>query len=159
MALIACPDCGREVSDAAPACIHCGRPLGALVVSGPERAVAQAAHFVCARCGSDDVRKLSVVYASGSSLPPTKRKLSLAPFRIGLAIAGLALAIAKFTRSLNVVLFGWILAAIVSAVMAYIEHQENQEFNDLEYPDLKRKWDRSMICQQCGRVFELDALN
>lgn len=26
MPLIACPDCGREVSDAAPACIHCGRP-------------------------------------------------------------------------------------------------------------------------------------
>lgn len=27
MALITCPDCGKSVSDAAPACIHCGRPL------------------------------------------------------------------------------------------------------------------------------------
>jgi hypothetical protein len=27
MALITCPDCQREVSDAAPACIYCGRPL------------------------------------------------------------------------------------------------------------------------------------
>jgi Ca2+/H+ antiporter len=27
MPLTACPDCGREVSTAAPACIHCGRPL------------------------------------------------------------------------------------------------------------------------------------
>lgn len=27
MALITCPDCGGSVSDAAPACIHCGRPL------------------------------------------------------------------------------------------------------------------------------------
>lgn len=26
MALIRCPDCGREVSDAAPACPQCGRP-------------------------------------------------------------------------------------------------------------------------------------
>lgn len=26
MPVVACPDCGREVSDAAPACIHCGRP-------------------------------------------------------------------------------------------------------------------------------------
>jgi predicted outer membrane lipoprotein/DNA-directed RNA polymerase subunit RPC12/RpoP len=25
--LIICPDCGREVSDAAPACPHCGRPI------------------------------------------------------------------------------------------------------------------------------------
>jgi hypothetical protein len=29
MPLIPCPDCGREVSSAAPACIHCGRPLAA----------------------------------------------------------------------------------------------------------------------------------
>lgn len=29
MALIACPDCGQQVSDAAPACIRCGRPLAA----------------------------------------------------------------------------------------------------------------------------------
>jgi uncharacterized membrane protein len=27
MALITCPDCGNSVSDAAPACIHCGRPM------------------------------------------------------------------------------------------------------------------------------------
>lgn len=27
MALIPCPECGREVSDQAPACIHCGYPL------------------------------------------------------------------------------------------------------------------------------------
>lgn len=26
MALITCPDCGKEFSDAAPACPHCGRP-------------------------------------------------------------------------------------------------------------------------------------
>lgn len=29
MPLTPCPDCGREVSTAAPACIHCGRPLAA----------------------------------------------------------------------------------------------------------------------------------
>ena len=27
MALIRCPECGREVSNQAPACIHCGYPL------------------------------------------------------------------------------------------------------------------------------------
>ena len=26
MALIECPDCGARISDAAPACPHCGRP-------------------------------------------------------------------------------------------------------------------------------------
>ena len=29
MALINCPECGKEVSDQAPACIHCGYPLQA----------------------------------------------------------------------------------------------------------------------------------
>jgi TM2 domain-containing membrane protein YozV len=28
MPLTTCPDCGGSVSDAAPACIHCGRPSG-----------------------------------------------------------------------------------------------------------------------------------
>ncbi len=27
MPLITCSDCGRQISDAAPACIHCGRPV------------------------------------------------------------------------------------------------------------------------------------
>lgn len=27
MALIHCPECGKEISDKAPACIHCGYPL------------------------------------------------------------------------------------------------------------------------------------
>ena len=29
MALIKCPECGKEISDKAPACIHCGYPLNA----------------------------------------------------------------------------------------------------------------------------------
>jgi hypothetical protein len=27
MALVRCPDCGRDISDAASACIGCGRPM------------------------------------------------------------------------------------------------------------------------------------
>jgi hypothetical protein len=27
MALISCPECGRQVSDQAPTCVHCGYPL------------------------------------------------------------------------------------------------------------------------------------
>lgn len=33
MALIKCPECGKEISDKAPACIHCGFPLSLLNVS------------------------------------------------------------------------------------------------------------------------------
>lgn len=32
MALVKCPDCGREVSDAAPTCPECGKPLKAQTI-------------------------------------------------------------------------------------------------------------------------------
>lgn len=35
MTLITCPDCGGAVSDAAPACIHCGRPSAAPAAVAP----------------------------------------------------------------------------------------------------------------------------
>lgn len=39
MPLITCPDCGHSVSDAAPACIHCGRPLRAQSQPQPQAQV------------------------------------------------------------------------------------------------------------------------
>jgi hypothetical protein len=27
MPLVKCPDCGNQISDSAPSCIHCGRPM------------------------------------------------------------------------------------------------------------------------------------
>lgn len=35
MALITCPDCGHSVSDRAPVCVQCGRPLGAVPPTPP----------------------------------------------------------------------------------------------------------------------------
>jgi zinc-ribbon domain len=36
MALIKCEDCGRDISDRAPACPNCGAPVGIVQQSGPE---------------------------------------------------------------------------------------------------------------------------
>lgn len=33
MALMQCPECGKEISDQAPACIHCGYPLSPAPIS------------------------------------------------------------------------------------------------------------------------------
>jgi hypothetical protein len=38
--LILCSDCGREVSDAAPACPHCGRPLQPRPAAAPRKPIA-----------------------------------------------------------------------------------------------------------------------
>lgn len=43
MALTTCPDCGHEVSTAAPACPHCGRPNGPVVAAPQPQAQATAA--------------------------------------------------------------------------------------------------------------------
>ena len=37
MSLIKCPECGKEISDKAPACIHCGCPLNPAPEPDPER--------------------------------------------------------------------------------------------------------------------------
>jgi len=37
MPLIKCPDCGRDVSDLAPACPNCGRPIASEVSTGKNR--------------------------------------------------------------------------------------------------------------------------
>ena len=41
MALVRCPECGREVSDKAAACIHCGCPMSAVVSQTAVNTVAQ----------------------------------------------------------------------------------------------------------------------
>ena len=48
MALIICPECGKEVSDKAPACIHCGFPFAAQKTNDD-------AQIICPKCGSNQV--------------------------------------------------------------------------------------------------------
>lgn len=37
MALIKCPECGREISDCAPTCPHCGKPMHSYYVDVPQK--------------------------------------------------------------------------------------------------------------------------
>lgn len=45
MALIKCPECGKEISDRSKMCIHCGYPL--------EEEAIEAAYVKCPECGQD----------------------------------------------------------------------------------------------------------
>lgn len=56
MALVTCPDCGRQVSDAAPSCPGCGRPIGSHVV-----APAQTAETVLLQDGAVTVSNTRVI--------------------------------------------------------------------------------------------------
>jgi len=70
MPLVNCADCGKPISEAAPACIHCGRPMASISRTWqdvPTQPASQRGNsaFRCPKCGSEDVRRLSVVHASG----------------------------------------------------------------------------------------------
>jgi len=49
MALVQCPDCGTDVSDAAPACPKCGRP--ARNILGQEKAITVKPQTSCVTIG------------------------------------------------------------------------------------------------------------
>lgn len=46
MALVTCPDCGRDVSSEAPTCIGCGRPMKAMAPPEPPAGEVSAARLV-----------------------------------------------------------------------------------------------------------------
>ena len=75
MALIECPDCGKQISDAAEQCIGCGRPMSQARASSGDSASRRDA-MVCEACGSSDVRKFSVVHAGQSSTSSSKTTLA-----------------------------------------------------------------------------------
>ena len=52
MALIKCPECGKEISDKAKACIHCGFPLDEKVdtVVVPPKKQKTVASYMCNEC-------------------------------------------------------------------------------------------------------------
>lgn len=50
MALLTCPDCGGKVSDIAPACPHCGRPMG-IEAGKPGSPAPAEAGTKCPSCG------------------------------------------------------------------------------------------------------------
>ena len=59
MALITCPECGKEISDQAPACIHCGYPLPP---KGPEL------------LSPDEPNRFSVVLTAKCNYPENRRR-------------------------------------------------------------------------------------
>lgn len=103
MALVECPDCGKNISDAAPACIHCGRPMTVLAprISEPKLEPTlptprtSGAQYACPNCGGGDVRKLALVHGSGFS----SVQLETAATGVGLSGGGLGVGVASASTS------------------------------------------------------------
>jgi len=84
MALIACPECGRQVSDKAPGCPHCGAPVATeappqRVLSSEERKaeLARSIASCLGRRGEWRVQTLGDYYAVVASGHPLNHLLHL----------------------------------------------------------------------------------
>lgn len=75
MALIKCPECGKEISDRAPACIHCGYPLNAPAAETAPQA-AENSLYQLILTGFDGNKKIkcikAVMEATGMGLADAK---------------------------------------------------------------------------------------
>jgi DNA-directed RNA polymerase subunit RPC12/RpoP len=75
MPLVTCPDCGREVSDAASSCIGCGRPMEP-VSSAPKASARQDSPatptWACPKCAGAEFKKFSLLYEENRSTSQSK---------------------------------------------------------------------------------------
>ncbi|HUR80778.1 MAG TPA: PH domain-containing protein [Thermoanaerobaculia bacterium] len=107
MPVIACPDCGRDVSTLAPACPHCGRPSPAGLVEPPGSAAAPA-------------RREETLWRGTPSPVLLVGKIALLVFivvAILLVAHFFALTAADdLAKARNVRMAGWVIAAILAVV-------------------------------------------
>lgn len=66
MALISCPECGKEISDKALACPHCGNPMNPQPqqVQQPQ----QEEYLCCPKCGSRELHAEHKGFSGGKAL-------------------------------------------------------------------------------------------
>ena len=63
MALISCPECGKEISDKAVACPHCGNPMNPQV-----QQTQQEEYLCCPKCGSRELHAEHKGFSGGKAL-------------------------------------------------------------------------------------------
>lgn len=102
MALIACPDCGRSVSDQARSCIGCGRPLaeGVAVPAETVPPLPKTNFGICENCGSADLQPLPMIHAAGTSYGRTTTRLIGAGVGDDLIVGGGTASTSSTSRSL-----------------------------------------------------------
>ena len=66
MALISCPECGKEISDKAFACPHCGNPMNSQPQQIPQPQ--QEEFLCCPKCGSRELHAEHKGFSGGKAL-------------------------------------------------------------------------------------------
>jgi hypothetical protein len=174
MSLVTCPDCEKRHSAAAPFCPQCGRPAvlppvaQPMVDEHPRGAIGP--WLACPRCGSEEVRKLSLIYREGTAhvgayapggggtlgtaqslmsrdaAPPQPQDVEWA---ILFAAIGLAIAALGGVSGVLAVSLAGIGVAIMSAAAAFSQAKWNRDV----YPQLYGKWNDTFLCNRCDSHF------
>ena len=116
----------------------------------------------CPRCGSAEVRRLSLIYQLGLEQPtggeppvpsvlsryaaPPERKPALE--WMTLALVSISVAVASYAWSEN----GTAVLGSV-AVLATLFAARAAHHNARVHPSLQRLWDSSYMCTRCGEIF------
>ncbi len=132
MALIECPECGREVSDSAAVCPECAYPVGAGTPSVPPRAVSDSTK----RPSWTTLSIIGRVAVGGIILFLTavEQELGAGTGLVGLLVAGSAIP-TWFRHKMERVRAGRADTALVDRLedqMVELEHRHLEQMTDLE---------------------------
>ena len=116
----------------------------------------------CPRCGSIDVRRLSLIHQIGLTSGPepkgsTQRTLSryAAPPKPKPAVMWTLLALASITIAVTTRTpagsRAWVVGAVGAIAMLFAVRAAH--FNTRVYPNLRQLWEHSYMCARCGEVF------
>ena len=73
MALIKCKECGKEISDTADVCIHCGSPIEKTIICSECGKEVKSTDKVCPNCGNKLRKEFDVKNISKSNLFKNKK--------------------------------------------------------------------------------------
>ena len=161
MALIACPDCGKQISDAAPLCIGCGRPMAGASASATSGLPAAARALApsglsCPTCGGDLVSYRALHEATPASdvpqvarFAPPDRALIAAQRGCGQPLLG-----ATILAALTWYFVGgfWAPFAFVVGFLAFakLAGVRSRPLVEERYQSALNRYERRYLCRVCG---------
>ena len=161
MPLIACPDCGRQISDAAPVCIGCGRPMDGRGARGAPAAVhaipasVPRSGYGCPKCGGELVTFRALHETAGADAPA----LVAPPNRAAMAPMSPAGCTYALVGAFGVAAAAWYYGNLLWALVAFFvslklfgraaRMQARPEL-DRRFAESMERWERRHLCARCG---------
>lgn len=142
MALISCSECGKEISDKATSCLHCGNPMNQHVPKEDE-------YLCCPKCHSRELHAEQKGFSGGKAL-------------VGAVVAGGIGLLAGTLGSKDVQITCLKCGKKFKAGESYIEKKPSKIYSNIELPQgvniSKREYfsDYNYKCPLCDKIYNGD---